>query len=221
MDEDAQAVIELQKSFCACTTLGPGPSTFTPSHLAPLPGLAAGRATQLSQCLNSLCRSGSVWRGREGRKLGLAPYPASHSSREPKSRRSALTRSQRSHCAVSWSSRASIPKPLPSGAGVCVGVAAAILSQPQPSGGGPVTLPEGRREGGDRGVVSEPEGRGRAAAPPSSRLAIRGCASGRDRKLGNDWWLGEQEDRLTLVVSHCLPSNITRAFGAHTPGMLV
>lgn len=63
-----------------------------------------------------------------------------------------------------------MPKPLPSGAGVCVGVAAAIPQQSQRGGGGRVTLQAGRGEGGDSGVVRGPEGRGRAAAPPGSRL---------------------------------------------------
>ena len=61
------------------------------------------------------------------------------------------------------------------------------------------SLREGRGEGGERGVVREPEGRGRAAAPPGSRLAISGCASRRARQLGSALLLGELEARLTLV----------------------
>lgn len=80
-----------------------------------------------------------------------------------------------------------MPKPLPSGAGVCVGVAAAIPPQSQPGGGGRVTLLAGRGEGGDRGVVRGPEEREQEAAPPGSRLAFSGCAS---RRAGNWGMLG-------------------------------
>lgn len=206
MDEDAQPITEPQKPSRAWTTPGPRPATFT-LHPTPRPPARSSTGSSSRASHTAVSSPATAYAeqapcgeaGTERRKLGPAPCRTSHGAREPKSRRSALTWSQRSHCAVSWSSRASIPKPLPSGAGVSVGVAAAIPQQSQPGGGGRVTLLEGRGEGGERGVVREPEGRGRAAAPPGSRLAISGCASRRARQLGSALLLGELEARLTLV----------------------
>lgn len=152
-----------------------------------------------------------MWRGREGRKLGPAPCRTSHGAREPESRRSALTRSQRSHCAVSCSSRASMPKPLPSGAGDCVAVAAAIPPQSQPGGGGRVTLLAGRGRGRGQRRSQRAGGKRTCSSPrpvpdlllvgvPTGGQAIRECLVACSSLLGH---------------TQCPLANITCAFGVH------
>lgn len=74
MDEDAQPITEPQKPSHAWTTTDPSPATFIPPHLAPLPGLAVGRATQLSPVPQQLMCGGA---GKEG---SWARLPAGHAS---------------------------------------------------------------------------------------------------------------------------------------------
>lgn len=174
-DEDAQPVTEPQKPFHARTTPAPVPLC------SPRPGsLLYPQPSGPHSCLqNNLFRKDSVPPGRGGRKLGPAPLGSRRGVRELRSPLSALTRSQRSHCAVSWFIRASLPESLTPGAGAGVAAAAAaaaaIPPQPQPGVGGWVTLPAGRGEGGDSGVDTGLAGSGRAALPGSRRLVLTGA----------------------------------------------